>query len=1111
VIGFKGGSRAPGGARSGLGKDFVRLVTYLARGSGSAVDLQRVAWISYRNLDGVAAPAPAALLMQACAGQRPRVLKPVYHFGLSLPASDHLDPEQWNQAVDRVLVRLGLGDHQALVVAHADTDHEHVHVVVNRVGEDGPAWDSYFDNPKVLAAIRDIEIDFGLTRNVASESPVPMLASDAYQQAVGTGRVPLADRAREDLAADFAAATDWSDLEARLAARGFGLRAATRHAGLLVTDGSRLAALSRVDPAISGPMLARRFGETFDDHRRAHPEPPAVQEPERATMPEPGASLEDRAAKLLDRLTRTYATFTAADLHRAAFYQPESLDLVRTALRSDRVLDLGAGTGGDGRYTTRDYLDAEARLLAAAGALASRERFRLDPADQAAAATADREPAPRAEPLAAGHGRTAPVEAPAAGNDLAGRPAAASLAAEQRAAVLHATAAADLAQIVGDRDGRSAAAAAIAAAYRERGFEVRGAAPTVHAAATLESATAVRSQTLGELDRSWSAGAERLDGRSVLLLDEAGTLDVRRLGGILAEAGERGAKVVLLGDPGRMQAIGAGDAFRGLLEQHPGVRLDAPPCQREPWQAAASEQLAAGRVAAALDRYEAAGRLHWAASRAAAREELLRAHAGDGRRDPAATRLIVAPDGAEAALLNAAVRAERLAAGELGPAVRAGRIDLASGDRIVFWRDDRQGSAVAGLDASPVHGVRRGSLGTVVGAERRRVEVRLDDGRRVAFDPVRYRSVGHGYAVTIAQSRAAAIDRVYVLADPRVHRDDAVVALSRHRDTLDVYADRASFPGRDLLDRTLSHPGRRDLAGDYAAADLRRAVDRLQDVAAAIASATRVERPLREALAAHEALQRARRRVVEARRSLSQPADQLYAEPATALRALLRDPAAPDRLREGAARDYGALRGRALFGRADRERAHAQHAVPTLTGRLDAYQRSLAGLQAAKRQARASLERIAGPSLSPAPSAGAAEHGLPGPAARGLPESVARGLPETAARGVSDRAARGLPETAARGLPAAAATPAQAASPPNLPSLAQVRHELARVGADLRGHHQASRSAQDAVEAAIRALGRPAVDSALVLLPPEVALPVNLAVRAVERALERGPVLGLGR
>ncbi|HEV3075927.1 MAG TPA: AAA family ATPase [Thermoanaerobaculia bacterium] len=1071
MIGFKGGLRSASGIRTGLGKDFVALVVYLCSGSRDLPDPNRVAWISYRNLDGIAEPVRAAQLMRACASQHPRVEKPVYHFGLSLPPAEHLRREQWNQAVDRTLRRLGLANHQALVVAHRDTECEHVHVALNRIGDDGRAWKVGYDNVKVTAVTRRLGMEFGLARGDPRNLPVQEDASSADRLAVGAGQRPLKYRVRYQASTDLAEATDWSDLEARLAGRGFRLTAATRHAGLLITDGSRFAALSRVDQAISGPKLAQRFGETFEDHRQAHPDPPALQEPGRNGASPPGVTLENRAAELLDGLTRTRATFAEADLHRAACYQPDSIEIVRAALRSDRILDLGVGADGAGRYTTRDYLDAEARLLAAAAGLASRDRFRLDPADQAEVAAADRDRAPRAEPLAAGHGRAAPVEAPAAGDDLAGQPAAAGLSAEQRAAVVHATAAADLAQIVGDMDGRSAAAAAIAAAYRERGYEVHGAAPTVHAAATLESATGVPSRTLADLERSWSASAGRLDARSVLLLDEAGTLDVRRLGGILAEAEERGAKVVLLGDPGRMQAIGAGDALRGLLEQHPSVRLDAPRCQREPWQAAASEQLAAGRVAAALDRYEAAGRLHWAAGRAAAREELLRAHVGDGRQDPAATRLIVAPDGAEAALLNAAVRAERLTAGELGPAVRAGRIDLACGDRIVFWRDDRQGRAIAGLDASPVHGVRRGSLGTVVGAERRRVEVRLDDGRRVAFDPVRYRSVGHGYAVTIAQSRAAAADRVYVLADPRMHRDDAVVALSRHRDTLDVYADRASFPGRDLLDRTLSHPGRRDLAGDYAAADLRRAVDRLQDAAAAIASATRVERPFREALAAHEALQRARQRVVEARRSLSQPTDQLYAEPAMALRALLRDPAAPARLREGAARDYGALRGRALFGRADRERAQALHAVPTLTGRLDAYQRSLAGLQAAKRQARASLERIAGPSLSPKPSAGAAERGLPG----------------------------------------AAAAPAQAATPPRLPPLAQVRRELARVDADLRGHHQASRTAQDAVEMAIRALGRPAVDSALVLLPPEVALPVNLAVRAVERALERGPVLGLGR
>ena len=83
--------------------------------------------------------------------------------------------------------------------------------------------------------------------------------------------------------------------------------------------------------------------------------------------------------------------------------------------------------------------------------------------------------------------------------------------------------------------------------------------------------------------------------------------------------------------------------------------------------------------------------------------------------------------------------------------------------------------------------------------------------------------------------------------------------------------------------------------------------------------------------------------------------------------------------------------------------------------------------------------------------------------------------------------------------------------PSRLPSPAQIRSELARVTATLRTLEQASRGAHDAIETAIRGMGKPAVDNALLLLPPNVAMPVNLAVRAVEHAIERTLGLGLGR
>jgi AAA domain/Relaxase/Mobilisation nuclease domain len=1077
MIVFKGGRRSVSGARTGLLKSFVGLITYLTEGPRYALNPDRVAWISWRNLDGVNQPASFAQVMRAHASENPRVENPVYHFGLTLHAGEHLSYELWNQAVDRVLEGLGLDPHQALIVAHRDTANEHVHVVVNRVRDGGRTWRPRYDGLKAFATVQDLEIDLGLIRTVPRNLPAREVSSGTYQQALRTGQQPLADRVRDRAAAAFADATGWGDLEARLAARGFRLEPAARSSGLLITDGSRFASLSRVDRSLSGPKLARRFGETFDEHRQAHPEPPTVLAPGHASHRPPRGSLEHRAAELLDRLTETRATFTAADLRRAVFYQPDSVALVGETLRSDRVLDLGRDVSGATRYTTRDYLDAEARLLAAAASLSSRDHFRLDPVAPAGPPTDDHDraapgstpaigddpaavnqahaardgPAAAGDALAAGYDRAAPIPAAAAGE-----PSFNELSGEQRTAVLHATTTSDLAQVVGGDgpgQGRIAVARAIAAAYQEQDYEVRGAALTAKAAATLQSETSVPSRTLASLERAWSEGADRLHARSVLILDQAGSLDVQRLGCILADAAERGAKVVLLGDPDRLQAIGAGDAFRGLLDQYPSVRLDS--VDRQP------------QVASTLDRCEAAGCLHWTDSRDAARAELLAAWARDRCQDPAGSQLIVAQGHTEVAQLNDAVRAERRAAGEIGPGVRAGSVELASGDRIVFQRDDRQGRAVVNLETAPDRGVRAGALGTVVAAEPRRVEIRLDDGRAVAFDPARHTSVAHGYAVTVHRLAGAPVDRVYVLAGSRMDRHGASVALNTHRDRVAVFADRETFPSREHLDKALSRTGHKDLASDYAAAELRRGTARLQDLATKIHSATLEERPLGKALAALSDLNRARQRVIEARRSVVQAADRVYADPAKALHSLLRDPEAPARLRQGEARLYGHLQGRALLGASNRERTQAIHGVPTLTGRLDAYQRAVGGLHAAKRTFRAQAQQLTSPGLHSQPQARTADHTLPG---------------ADQARALSSR----------------------------IPSPAQIKSEMARVTDTLQTLNQASRGAQDAIETAIRGMGSAAVDNALLLLPPEVAMPVNLAERAVAHAIERTLDLGQG-
>ena len=70
--------------------------------------------------------------------------KPVQHLSISLPPGEHLSREQWEGVVDTTLRDLGLSGHQALIVAHRDKAHEHIHIMANRVHpETLLAWDRW--------------------------------------------------------------------------------------------------------------------------------------------------------------------------------------------------------------------------------------------------------------------------------------------------------------------------------------------------------------------------------------------------------------------------------------------------------------------------------------------------------------------------------------------------------------------------------------------------------------------------------------------------------------------------------------------------------------------------------------------------------------------------------------------------------------------------------------------------------------------------------------------------------------------------------------------------------------------------------------------------------
>ena len=158
-------------AVSSSGKSFRALAAYLARGRNGDQP-ERVAWSTSRNLP-TSEPELAAVFMRATAAQSDRVEKPVYHIALSFDPRDRVDRAAMERVAARVLERLGLSDHQAVVVAHKDRSHAHVHILVNRVHPDtGKAWERWQDQPVIQQVLREVEHEHGL-REVAPSLPTP--------------------------------------------------------------------------------------------------------------------------------------------------------------------------------------------------------------------------------------------------------------------------------------------------------------------------------------------------------------------------------------------------------------------------------------------------------------------------------------------------------------------------------------------------------------------------------------------------------------------------------------------------------------------------------------------------------------------------------------------------------------------------------------------------------------------------------------------------------------------------------------------------------------------------------------------------------------------------
>ena len=527
------------------------------------------------------------------------------------------------------------------------------------------------------------------------------------------------------------------------------------------------------DRGIEGGRNDKRIGTDADVSDRA--------EMHREIARGNGARIVADPAIGLEAITQQQSTFTQRDIAKFAHRNSDGIDQFNEVMGAIRnapdLVELGKDTRGEDRFTIRAMIETERRLHRAAERMAERERHEVNDADR----------------------QTALVRAEVRGLVLSG---------EQADALAHITDGRDLSLVVGHAGtGKSAMLGVAREVWEAAGYEVRGVALSGIAAENLESESGIASRTIASMEHGWNQGRDLLTFGDVLVIDEAGMVGTRQLERVLSHAAEAGAKVVLVGDPQQLQAIEAGAAFRSIHERHGGAEIGEVRRQREDWQRDATSDLANGKTGHALEAYRSHGKVHQAQTREQARADLVDRWDRDRQASPDHTRIILTHTNDEVRALNEAARERLRAAGDLGDEVRVtverGDRAFARGDRVMFLQNER------GL------GVKNGTLGIIERVNARSMAIQTDDGRSVQFDLRDYNRIDHGYAATIHKAQGMTVDRTHVLATPGMDAHSSYVALSRHRDGMDLHYGHDDFASPDRLSRTLSRDRAKDMASDY--------------------------------------------------------------------------------------------------------------------------------------------------------------------------------------------------------------------------------------------------------------------------------------------------------
>ncbi len=489
--------------------------------------------------------------------------------------------------------------------------------------------------------------------------------------------------------------------------------------------------------------------------------------------------------------------------------------------------------------------------------------------------------------------------------------------------------------------GKTTALEACRDIWEDAGYRVYGLAPTGRAAQNLES-SGIKSQTLHKFLKAFEEGRCQCNENSILVLDEAGMVDVERFDKLLSAVQTLGVKAVVVGDGAQLQPVEAGPAFRLVTERVGVSRLEEIVRQKEDWQKDATILFGQQETQKAIQTYQDKGHVHlvdetlpsdvvsryemaartsglifreimgelknvslasqhedyglflkWkdvqketgkeilanpevykpilesrnidplemvrlfvskkqdkklqydeAAAllkekglnhligleklpeqrievRGAAKAALIEDWKQNLQESPDKSLLMMAYSNRDVRDLNTQARSHLKEIGILDrqdfvytvhreveddfgrkKTFKEERV-FSKGDKLVFTRNN------TGL------GVKNGTIGTITAINAQKIEVKIAEDQKVSFAPKLNPYFDQGWAVTIHKSQGTTVDKSFLLASHEMTQNLTYVAMTRHREDVQVYGSTLDFWRAEKLPQVLSKSGEKLGAADY--------------------------------------------------------------------------------------------------------------------------------------------------------------------------------------------------------------------------------------------------------------------------------------------------------